>query len=143
MANKNPKRENLIPNSERTPKELKEMTSNGGKKSGQVRREKRLLKDTIQMFFESTPTPEVIEQCANAFGFNPKDLQEVITGGLIQKAMCGDAKAFEVLRDTAGQKPVNVTELTGANGEPLTVKKVYVTPEQQKAVEEHIKKAIE
>lgn len=35
------------------------------------------------------------------------------------------------------------TELTGKDGEPLTVKKVYVTPEQQKAVEEHIKKAIE
>jgi len=115
----------------------------GGKKSGQVRAEKRLLKDTIQMFFEATPTPEVIQQCAEAFGFNPKDLQEVITGGLIQKAMCGDAKAFEVLRDTAGQKPINVTELTGKDGEPLTVKKVYVTPEQQKAVEEHIKKAIE
>ena len=143
MANKNPKRENLKPFNTLSKDERREIAQKGAEATNKKIKEKKLLKDTIQMFFESTPTPEVIEQCANAFGFNPKDLQEVITGGLIQKAMCGDAKAFEVLRDTAGQKPVNVTELTGANGEPLTVKKVYVTPEQQKAVEEHIKKAIE
>ena len=33
--------ENLIPNSERTPNELREMTSKGGKKSGESRRRKR------------------------------------------------------------------------------------------------------
>ena len=35
------------------------------------------------------------------------------------------------------------TELTGKDGEAITVKKVYVTAEQQTAVEEHIKNVIE
>lgn len=34
---------NLIPNSEQTPIEIKEMTSNGGKRSGEVRRGKKLF----------------------------------------------------------------------------------------------------
>jgi regulator of protease activity HflC (stomatin/prohibitin superfamily) len=79
----------------------------GAEASNKRQAEKRLLKDTIQMFFESTPTPEVIAQCANAFGFNPKDLQEVITGGLIQKAMCGDAKAFEVFKQYRNLKNIS------------------------------------
>lgn len=121
--------------------ELKKRQSNGGKKSGEVRKEKKLLKETIEMLLSSQPTPEIINQYAEQFGFNPKDLQEVITGGLIQKAMCGDAKAFEVLRDTMGQKPVDKQELTGANGSDL-VQKVYITAKQQKAVADHVKKAL-
>ena len=38
-----PNDKNLIPNSERTPIEIKEMTSNGGKRSGEVRRGKKLF----------------------------------------------------------------------------------------------------
>ena len=132
-----------IKKGELSKEEAMKRGSAGGKKSGEVRAEKRLLKDTIEMLLKSKPTPEIVDQYAERFGFNPKDLQEVITGGLIQKAMCGDAKAFEVLRDTAGQKPIDKKEITGADGEPLTVKKVYITPEQQAEVEKHIKGVIE
>jgi hypothetical protein len=41
MPRGNPK--NLIPNSARTPEELKKMTRKGGKASGKVRREKKLM----------------------------------------------------------------------------------------------------
>jgi len=142
MANKNPKRENLKPFNTLSKDERREIAQKGAEATNKKIKEKKLLKDTIQMFFESTPTPEVIEQCANAFGFNPKDLQEVITGGLIQKAMCGDAKAFEVLRDTAGQKPVDKKEITGADGEQL-IKTVYVTKEEKNKVNEHINSVID
>ena len=40
---------NLIPNSERTPIEIKEMTSNGGKRSGEVRREKKILSASLKV----------------------------------------------------------------------------------------------
>lgn len=85
--------------------ELKKRQINGGKKSGEVRAQKRLLKDTIEMMLKLQPTPQMVSECAEKFGFNPKDLQDIITGGLINKAMSGDSKAFEVLRDTVGQKP--------------------------------------
>lgn len=142
MANKNPNTKGLKPINTLSDEERKVITKKGAEASNKRQAEKRLLKDTIQMFFESKPTPEVIEQCAKAFGFNPKDLQEVITGGLIQKAMCGDAKAFEVLRDTAGQKPVDKKEITGADGEQL-IKTVYVTKEEKNKVNEHINSVID
>ena len=44
---------NLIPNSERTPIEIKEMTSNGGKRSGEVRREKKLFQQAVLAALEA------------------------------------------------------------------------------------------
>ena len=107
--------ENLIPVTQRSKEEARQMSINGGKKSGEVRAQKRLLKDTIEMMLNMKPTPEMIQECAEKFGFNPKDLQEIITGGLIQKAISGDSKAFEVLRDTVGQKPKDIIESTNTN----------------------------
>lgn len=95
--------------------ELKKRQSNGGKKSGKIRTQKRLLKDTIEMMLKLQPTPQMVNECAEKFGFNPKDLQDIITGGLINKAMSGDSRAFEVLRDTVGQKPKEVIEATNTN----------------------------
>lgn len=112
-----------IQKGELSKEEAKARGSAGGKKSVEVRKQKKLLKDTIEMLLNSAPTPEMVQDCANKFGFNPKDLQEVVTGGLIAKAMSGDAKAFEVLRDTIGQKPTDKVEQVNANIE-ITDEKV-------------------
>ena len=48
------------------------------------------------MMLKLQPTPQMVSECAEKFGFNPKDLQDIITGGLINKAMSGDSRAFEV-----------------------------------------------
>ena len=117
------KEDNLKPikKGELSNEELKKRQSNGGKKSVKVKAEKRLLKDTILMMLQHKPTPEMIRDCADKFGFNPKDLQDVITGGLITKAMSGDAKAFEVLRDTSGQRPVEQVELGTMDKTPFEI----------------------
>lgn len=47
---------NLIPNSERTPSELREMTSKGGKKSGEVRRKNKVLRELAKIIGEKTIT---------------------------------------------------------------------------------------
>lgn len=44
--------DNLIPNSERTPEELKEMTTKGGIASGKARREKKLMSTIYAEFLE-------------------------------------------------------------------------------------------
>ena len=41
------------------------------------------------------------------------DTQESITIALIEKAMQGDTKAFEVIRDTIGEKPTDKVEMDG------------------------------
>ena len=99
------KKENLIPLNKRTKEAQREIARKGAEASNKKQAEKRLLKDTIEMMLKLQPTPQMVSECAEKFGFNPKDLQDIITGGLINKAMSGDSRAFEVLRDTVGQKP--------------------------------------
>lgn len=95
MANE----KNLIPNSKRTPKELREITQKGGKKSGEVRREKKLLRELLEeALLKKTETGNKYIDITNA---------------LIKQAEEGNVKAYETIRDTLGQKPVDKIEHSG------------------------------
>ena len=85
MANE----QNLIPNSERTPNELREMARNGGLASGEARRKRKTLKEELLLMLSEGET------------------RQSVTLALIEKAMSGDTKAFEVIRDTIGEKPID------------------------------------
>ena len=76
--------ENLKP--VRTKEEARERGRNGGKKSGEVRKEEKIFKKAI----------------AERMGFN--DFNEMVDN-LIKRAKKND-KSFEILRDTMGQKPI-------------------------------------
>lgn len=93
MANE----QNLIPNSKRTPSELREMTRKAGIASGEARRARKTLKETLLMMLEEGNT------------------QNDITLALLQKALNGDTKAYEVIRDTVGEKPTDKIEQSGEN----------------------------
>lgn len=95
MANE----QNLIPQSERTKSEQREIAKLGGIKSGEARREKKLFKEEILKRMKETDWNEMIDK-------------------LIARAKTTD-KAFEVLRDTIGQKPKEEIE---ANLEVNTIK---------------------
>lgn len=50
--------------------------------------------------------------------------------------------ASKAILDVSGLKS-SKKEVTGKDGEPLAVKKVFITPEQKKAVKNHIKNVID
>lgn len=75
----------------------REIGAKGGKASGKARREKADLRRMCQM---------VLEMDIKGKDGTLKSGAEAITLAQLQKALKGDAKAYEVLRDTAGQKPV-------------------------------------
>jgi hypothetical protein len=87
--------QNLIPNSERTPKQRRENAKKAGIASGEARRKKRDLKLAIQALLEADikdkKTGEVMSGA------------EALAVAQFRKAMRGDTRAFEVLRDTSGQ----------------------------------------
>jgi hypothetical protein len=100
---------NLIPNSERTPSELREMAKNGGIASGKARRNKKLLRDCIDYLLEREDKTVLDTEG------NPMSGAEQLAYSLFVKALgepdtAKAARAFEVLRDTAGQKPVEKVE---------------------------------
>lgn len=79
--------ENLIPTSERSKSEVREIGRKGGIASGKARRERKTLKEELLLLLEKG------------------DTQEKISLAMIQEALDGNTKAFEVIRDTIGEKP--------------------------------------
>ena len=82
--------ENLKPPiNKRSTSEQREIRQKGGIKSGEARRARKTLKEELLLLLESG------------------DTQSKISLALIKKALKGNIKAFEVIRDTIGEKPVD------------------------------------
>lgn len=136
MANSNPNQDNLTPfeklNSDRTVIEIQKA---GGIASGKSRRVKKNFAKLGKAMVDNTLTPEQIIEIKKEF---PDLSQEDLTNRAlmlqkqIQKAIIdGDTKAFEVIRDTIGEKPTD--KLITDNGE---LRKTVVITEKELADEE-------
>jgi hypothetical protein len=136
------RQDNLIPNSERTPEELRSMTKKGGINSGIARRKKKTFAELAKAMMDCKPTETQLKMIKEVFP--DLEIEEVTNRALmIQKQMDkavtdGDTKAFEVLRDTIGEKPSDKLEMTGRDGEPLNMK-YELAPATKKAIEEQKK----
>ncbi len=82
----------------------RELGAKGGKASGESKRARKTLREELLALL--------------AVG----DTQKSITLSLISKAIQGDTKAFEVLRDTVGEKPTDKQEIGNLNEKPFEVK---------------------
>ena len=90
MANN---KENLVSLADRTTEEQREIARKGGIASGKARKERKTLKEELLLLLSNG------------------DTQAKISLALIQEAMNGNTKAFEVVRDTVGEKPVDKAEV--------------------------------
>lgn len=83
----------------------------GGKKSGESKREKKLLKECLEILLEQQ--------------VKVKDSNDTVSGAeavslaVFKQALNGNIKAFETLRDTVGQKPVEKIMLTEVTQEVI------------------------
>lgn len=98
---------NLIPNKKRTPRELREITKKGGIRSGQVRRQKSLVRDALNrvlnMDLQTDKLPDAVKKVFNTM--DPSlSVADAIGCGLAAKAMTGNPFAAQVLFDYAGHK---------------------------------------
>lgn len=90
-------KDNLIPLNKRTKEEQREITRKGGIASGKKRQEKIVFKELFQMLLAE----EYKDGMTNA---------QAIAAAQIIEALGGSTKAFESIRDTIGQKPVEKAE---------------------------------
>lgn len=100
MANE----QNLVSLATRPERERKEIASKGQKASTEAKKARKTLKETLLMMLEEGNT------------------QNDITLALLQKALNGDTKAYEVIRDTVGEKPTDKIEQSGELNNTITVK---------------------
>ena len=113
-------------------KNLKRLTSNearengkiGGIKSGEIRREKRKLKEELLFLLDCK--------------IDNVTIREKICVALIQKALNGDIKAFEVIRDTIGEKPTNKTDINSG----IRIQRIFIDEETKKLADKHINTGI-
>lgn len=89
MANE----QNLIKNEKLTPSQRRKNASKAGKASGASRRKRKALKEELEIIMQ-------------AKGEENKTYQELISTALVKQAMNGNTKAYEIIRDTLGEKPV-------------------------------------
>ena len=109
MANKE---DNLKPfTSEQSREEAAKNGAKGGVASGEARRRKRDLKLAMQALLEADVKDKRTGEVMSG--------AEAIALAQYRKAMKGDAKAFELVRDTSGQKPVEKVEQVNIDGEYL------------------------
>ena len=94
--------ENLIPNSERSPEQLREMTSKGGKKSGQVRKERKKFAELFNSYLDKKVTNEQIKEQMKQFGFKDEECTNKNAMVLAQykEALKGSTQAFIAVRDS-------------------------------------------
>lgn len=80
--------------------------SKGGKKSGEVRRKKRDLRLALEALLE--------KEFKDKKGVS-RTGTEVITAKLFEQAAKGNVKAFETIRATVGQDPVQKVQVAEVN----------------------------
>lgn len=117
-----PNEQNLIPNSERTPEQRKEMARNGGRASGIARRRKKSLKEAADLYL-SLPVKDRRKRNAivkKGVSEDDIDYQMAMIIGLTEKATKGDAKAARVIIDLLGES-LSTGPKDEREDDPLTV----------------------
>jgi glycerol dehydrogenase-like iron-containing ADH family enzyme len=105
--------ENLIPNNLRSKEEVRKNSSKGGKRSVQVRREKKLLSqiyaDMLADMFE-VETPEGKEKLSG------KEYMRRVAAAILAR---NDSAAVSMLKEIREATEGNKTQITGADGNPI------------------------
>ena len=114
--------ENLIPQSERTKEEQREIARLGGIASGKARREKRDRKQMASDLLDLTMQGAGVDKIKKFFGMKNAELnayQVTVLSCLMKAMQKGDANALEKLLKISGEQFAEVLDVTVAKSEKL------------------------
>lgn len=102
-----------------TPEERRENGRKGGIASGEAKRKKKAIRETLEVFLDmkmKSGRHADIEEIQSFAALKGKNIsvQEAMVISILQRAMKGDVKAAEWIRDTAGQNPSQKIDVNGA-----------------------------
>ena len=101
MSNPNPNQENLRKFTDMTPEEHRELSKKGNKASTESKRARKTMKEMLDILLS--------KDIKTAGGENTNALEVMMTK-LVQEAMNGSIKAITIIRDTIGEKPVEMIQ---------------------------------
>lgn len=104
--------ENLITpqelNSRRTPEKHSEDSRKAGKASGEARRLKKTYAEIANEIMSLPVTDENTKAFIESMGYDGEITMKVLeVVSMHQEVLKGNVKAFELLRDTTGEKPID------------------------------------
>ena len=116
-----PNEKNIIPNSERTPEERREIAAAGGRASGVSRRRKKSLREAAELYLSLPVSDKRAWNKLARDGVEPEDVdnQMAVIAGLTIRAAKGDAKAAKVLFDLLGEQTGKFSA-DAAEDDPIT-----------------------
>lgn len=103
MSNPNPNQENLRKFTDMTPEEHRELSKKGAIASAESKRTRKTMKEMLDILLS--------KNIKTAGGENTNALEVMMTK-LVQEAMNGSIKAITIIRDTIGEKPVDVVQFS-------------------------------
>ena len=100
--------QNLIRNEDLTPEQRRKNASKAGKASAKKRQQNKTFKAIINNFLDGQVSDERLKQQMVEFGFADKEIsnKSCAVFALWKEAIKGNTKAFELMRDTIGEKPI-------------------------------------
>lgn len=89
-----------------------EEAKKGGIKSGETRRLKKTIRQQLEMLLSLDLKNERLRKQIEELGINETDITNgmALTIAMYQEALKGNTRAFELIRDTIGEKPVDVVQ---------------------------------
>lgn len=99
--------ENLKPkDSNQSREEAKKNGKKGGIASGKARRERKAMREQLEMLLKLPVKSEKTKKQIHDLGISDKEIdnQMALTISLYQEALKGNTKAYELIRDTLGEK---------------------------------------
>lgn len=134
-----PNEENLIPNEKRTPSELREITSKGGKKSGESRRRKKSMKQVMDMLLDMPANTPLDWQLLIDIGIDVNNLDEdtvnnllIVNAALLKNAKKGDVSSIKELR--------SIIQDDFIAKHKITIDKAYLDLERKKSEPKQVEK---
>lgn len=118
---------NLIDNSKRTPKEVRENASKGGKASGKARREKKAIKEGI-LAIMNEQAPDGVKKAYRKNGYDVETNTDAVVAAILTGAIKGNPKMVDRVLEVLGEDAK-----TEARKAEVAIQKERLKIEQEKA----------
>lgn len=116
-------REDLINFRDRPREEVQAIARKGGINAAAAKRERRTVREVAQSILGMKAPITQKERIAlsKRWGVTPEDLDVMFVSlaAIAKSALKGDIKAFELIRDSAGEKPQESLALQGMAGDAI------------------------
>lgn len=94
-----------------SPEKEREIHSKGGVAGAKSKRKRKKLKETIEDVLSLPLKDAKLNKKLKSMGMDDSDNQVGVVMALFLSALKGNPKAFELIRDTIGEKPIDQKEI--------------------------------